>query len=90
MRQHDPKVECPVDDCDHKTSWPRDMKRHVIVHHSEGKARETMQCPFCKKQFTREDNLKRHIQRMHDEDHSPNNQGDEETEYKGKGKGKAK
>lgn len=67
MRQHVKPVRCPCFGCQVRTAEQRDMKRHFEVHELSA-ARPRFQCPYlgsCESEFTREDNIPRHLKSVH-------------------------
>jgi len=73
-------------------SWQRDMERHIEVYHSGGKARGMFKCDLCENEYTREDNLTRHMRKHEEVTSKDERKGGAKAkgEAKGKGKGKAK
>lgn len=56
--------------CDRRTAGQGDMKRHVLAHHRAWAERKGLVdgehvCPHCGDDFTRSDNLTRHIRNTH-------------------------
>lgn len=62
MKQHVKPVLCPK--CEERRAEQRDMQRHFEVHQPQA-TRPRFHCPYCDSQFTREDNVPRHLQSAH-------------------------
>ncbi|EHA49475.1 hypothetical protein MGG_00080 [Pyricularia oryzae 70-15] len=76
LRVHVKPVVCPfmfspiTPQCDRRTAGQGDMKRHVLAHHRAWAERKGLVdgehvCPHCGDDFTRSDNLTRHIRNTH-------------------------
>lgn len=61
-------VKCPVRQCGHRSGGQTEMHRHVSVHHAQWASTylglvRNHKCPICSCEFTRRDNLVRHMKR---------------------------
>ncbi|KAI7910675.1 hypothetical protein M0657_011287 [Pyricularia oryzae] len=76
LKSHNRPVLCPYvskDTCQHRTAEQRDMRRHVVSHHSlwamlNGIKSDVYDCSQCRIKFTRHDNWLRHVREQHAQD----------------------
>lgn len=69
MRKHTRPVKCPVLTCKHhEHGFPeqRDLSRHIMAQHSAMYNSESIfKCETCTKEFTQQDNYRRHMRDKH-------------------------
>lgn len=76
LKSHTRPVLCPYvskGTCQHRTAEQRDMRRHVVSHHSlwamlNGIKSDVYDCSQCRIKFTRHDNWLRHVREQHAQD----------------------
>lgn len=62
LRTHEKPFHCYWPGCQVKAPWRKDIIRHYDSHHSQ----KTIPCLQCDETFTRPDNLKRHVEEIHE------------------------
>lgn len=53
--------------CGYATGYPRDLRRHMEAWHPKTVSKCGVTCPVesCRKEFTRPDNMRRHLKNKH-------------------------
>ncbi|KAG5761638.1 hypothetical protein H9Q72_010249 [Fusarium xylarioides] len=62
LRTHEKPFHCSWPGCQVKASWRKDIIRHYDSHYSQ----KIIPCLQCDETFTRPDNLKRHVEEIHE------------------------